>query len=106
MTPFLKWSGGKRWFVSNCAELLPTSYTRYIEPFLGSGAVFFHLKPKTAILSDSNSELIETYEAVKQDPDGVLTHLRRQHHKHNKKHYYLVRDSVIRTPTTRAARFS
>lgn len=39
--PFLKWLGGKRWFVHNHSDLLPRRFDRYIEPFLGGGAVFF-----------------------------------------------------------------
>ena len=47
--PFLKWAGGKRWFVSKHADLLDVKFNRYIEPFLGSGSVFFHLQPQNAI---------------------------------------------------------
>jgi DNA adenine methylase len=61
MKPFLKWPGGKRWLVANHANLLPTTFERYIEPFLGSGSVFFHLKPKRALLGDINSELVAAY---------------------------------------------
>lgn len=43
--PFLTWAGGKRWLVSNYPEIFPTEYNVYIEPFLGSGSVFFSLKP-------------------------------------------------------------
>ena len=49
--PFLKWAGGKRWFVQDCPELLPLSYGRYLEPFLGSAAVYFHMRPRAALLS-------------------------------------------------------
>lgn len=38
---FLKWAGGKRWFANHEGERLPSDYNRYIEPFLGGGAVFF-----------------------------------------------------------------
>jgi len=37
MTPFLKWPGGKRWFVRQFSGLLPKQFNRYLEPFLGSG---------------------------------------------------------------------
>src|ERR1700730_15137464 len=42
--PFLKWAGGKRWFVQRYGHLLPSNFERYVEPFLGSGAVFFSLR--------------------------------------------------------------
>lgn len=67
--PPLKWAGGKRWLVQSHATMFPKDYDRYIEPFLGSGAVFFHLQPKKAILSDVNSALIATYQATR-DPQS------------------------------------
>lgn len=103
--PFLKWAGGKRWLVFSNPDLLAIPFKRYIEPFLGSGAVFFHLKPRKSILADLNSELIETYQAIKDDWERVYQELRKHHHKHSKKHYYSTRDSKPRNPYTRAARF-
>jgi len=105
MLPFLKWPGGKRWFVTRHAALVPTTFGRYIEPFLGSGAVYFHLNPKRALLGDTNRELIDTYKVVKRDPDGVLYHLRRHQRDHCRDHYYHIRGAVMRTAATRAARF-
>lgn len=103
--PFLKWAGGKRWLVSSYSDLLTFPYKRYIEPFLGSGAVFFHLTPKKAILADSNKELIKTYQAIKDDWKGVKRELQKHHCNHSKKYYYAVRGSNPRTPHTKAARF-
>lgn len=59
--PFLKWPGGKRWFVKRNKEFFSKKYNTYIEPFLGSGAVFFSLQPQNAILADINIELINLY---------------------------------------------
>ncbi len=44
---------------------------RYVEPFLGGGAVFLHLRPRRALLSDHNSDLIDVYKGIKHDPLGV-----------------------------------
>ena len=105
MKPFLKWPGGKRWLVSKYARLLPKEFGTYIEPFLGSGSVFFHLSPAKALLGDTNRELIATYSGLRDDPmaveDALLTH----EMNHCKAYYYGVRDSRPRTSHMKAARF-
>jgi len=103
--PFLKWAGGKRWFVERLNHLLPKHYNEYIEPFLGSGAVFFHLLPPKSRLSDKNGELVETYEAIRKDWKGVLQALRKHQRLHSDEYYYSVRGQNLRKQTNRAARF-
>lgn len=103
--PFLKWAGGKRWIVDRKEFRLPSFNGRYIEPFLGGGAVFFHLKPKKAILSDVNGRLIETYEAIRTDWQNVWSELRRHQYYHCKEYYYQERAKNRRTLHTRAAQF-
>lgn len=105
IVPFLKWAGGKRWLTSTYFELLQQPFQRYIEPFLGSGAVFFHLAPKRALLSDSNHELIETYQVIRDDWRRVIKELRKHKRNHSKQYYYSVRSMRPRCPATRAARF-
>ncbi|MDX9987253.1 Dam family site-specific DNA-(adenine-N6)-methyltransferase [Thiothrix unzii] len=102
--PFLKWAGGKRWFVQNHDFYLPKEFNRYIEPFLGSGAVFFHLQPNNAILGDSNPDLIETYQAIKDNWKLVYRYLKKHHKSHSKEYYYMIRASRPLSPYTRAAR--
>ena len=89
--PFLKWAGGKRWLVNNYSNYFPKQFNRYIEPFLGSGAVYFHLRPEQALLSDLNSDLIETYSAIRDNWQDVDALLRGHHLKHSKDYYYKVR---------------
>lgn len=103
--PFLKWAGGKRWFASRYLDVIPAHFERYIEPFLGSGALFFALRPKLAILSDLNEDLIETFLAIKKNWRAVVLALRRYQRLHSKTFYYQVRSSVPRSAATRAARF-
>lgn len=105
VTPFLKWAGGKRWLVQNHADLFPKKFNRYIEPFLGSGAVFFYLEPEKAILSDANGRLIETYQAIKENYKLVEKHLREHQRKHSKEHYYSVRSKSFQSKFTRAGQF-
>jgi DNA adenine methylase len=74
--PFLKWAGGKASILPQLDEFFPQVIGRYFEPFLGGGAVFFHLKhhfPKMrAFLRDSNKELINAYRIVRDRPKGLM----------------------------------
>ena len=71
--PFLRWAGGKNWLVGLLAEIVDVdTYGSYYEPFLGGGSVFFELHPKGEVfLSDTNEDLISTYQAVKSSPNEV-----------------------------------
>lgn len=102
--PFLKWAGGKRWFVRQYDHLIPERFNRYIEPFLGSGAMFFHVRPERAVLGDSNRDLIDTYKGIKQYPGEVAKILRKHQRLHNDHYYYRMRDSASRSLAGAAAR--
>ena len=103
--PFLKWAGGKRWLVSEHRHLFPLRFRRYIEPFLGSGAAYFALQPRTALLADINNELIQVYQAVQKDWDKVQSLLRRHQSHHSHEYYYSMRRSNPPSPWGCAARF-
>lgn len=104
-SPFLKWAGGKRWLTSAYAELLPASYKRYYEVFLGGGAVFFSMRPQHATLSDLNAELIECYSVLRDEWENVVERLHYHHNNHSKDYYYEIRSSKPRLLANRAARF-
>lgn len=74
--PLLKWAGGKTQLLSDLKHKLPKAYGRYIEPFVGGGALFFSLRPGQAVIADSNPELINMYRAVAADVEAVIAHLR------------------------------
>jgi DNA adenine methylase len=103
--PFLKWAGGKRWLVEAYSWIFPKEFNRYIEPFIGSGAVFFSLCPAECLLADLNSDLIAAYLAVRDFPDQVYAKLRRHHHAHSFDYYYEIRDLKPRSEIGRAAKF-
>ncbi len=105
LIPPLKWAGGKRWFVANYGKLLPDEFDRYVEPFLGSGALFFGLNPARSILSDVNSELINLYEIIRDQPIELQEKLEWYQLRHSKEFYYKARGSRPRTNLNKAARF-
>jgi len=102
--PFLKWAGGKRWLIKQESNLFPESFNTYLEPFLGSAAVFFHLSPEKAILSDLNQELINTYNALRTDWQLVQRYLTTHHYKHCEEYYYQIRASKPTSLNGKAAR--
>jgi len=71
MIPFLKWAGGKRQLLETLRINIPSSYDVYYEPFLGAGALFLDIKPKTAVLGDINKQLINLWCYVR-DNLGIL----------------------------------
>jgi len=102
--PFLKWAGGKRWLTSAELPAIAAGLKgSYIEPFAGSAAMFFHLAPSKAILSDANERLIETYQAIKEDWQKVTAELSKHARSHSNDYYYQVRQQSLRTPHARAA---
>lgn len=102
--PFLKWAGGKRWLANSGQLPMPKSYNRYLEPFLGGGAIFFHLAPEAAILSDVNSELIQLYTTLRDKPAEIMAVMQRHHVLHSSEYYYMVRSLVPADEVERAAR--
>ncbi|MGN6297571.1 MAG: DNA adenine methylase [Ginsengibacter sp.] len=103
--PFLRWAGGKRWFLKHIEEIASfKTFNNYHEPFLGSGAVFFHLKPSnSSYLSDLNNELIETFIAVRDDVENIIKELKK--FKNTQEEYYKIRESKFQSDYKRAARF-
>jgi DNA adenine methylase len=89
--PFLKWAGGKGQLMAQLQPLLPAEpVRRYFEPFVGSAALFFALRPGTATLSDVNAELIDCYRAVQKHVEGVIEAL--SAHRYEERAYYRVRE--------------
>src|SRR5262245_24490711 len=100
--PLLKWAGGKRQLLPTLRGFYPIAFTRYIEPFLGSGAVFFDLHAagrldgRQAWLVDDNTDLIGCYSMLMSRTDEVIAALRRlatEHSARGTDFYYEVRDT-------------
>ncbi len=96
--PFVKWAGGKRGLLEQILPLFPKKFNDYYEPFVGGGAVFFELfskgilKNKKVILSDINSELVNTYNVIKNNPFELISKLEEYKEQHSKEFYYQIRE--------------
>jgi DNA adenine methylase len=94
-TPFLKWAGGKTQLLPVLERHLPKRFETYFEPFLGGGALFFHLIGKgrvtRAVISDLNKDLINCYVTVRDHLERLVIGLKDlQTHARNKDFYYNV----------------
>ena len=98
--PFVKWAGGKRQLLPILSQHIPKNFGTYFEPFLGGGAVLFHLISQNSQLkcsvSDLNSTLILSYVTIRDKVDEVITSLEEHsenYFKNSEEYYYQVRDS-------------
>ena len=104
--PFVKWLGGKGQLLPELNKMIPIHFNTYFEPFLGGGALFFYMMSRgmrfDACLSDTNAELITSYNAIKANPKGVIEVLQKYERKykgyqpHSKKqqeYYFQLRDA-------------
>lgn len=75
--PFIKWAGSKRQLIPTLLEYVPNQFNKYMEPFAGSGQLFFSLTAslKKSVLSDTNIHLIQTYQALQKNPTKVAKYL-------------------------------
>lgn len=73
--PFLKWVGGKSQLLEELKKYVPRVFNRYIEPFVGGGALLFDLAPKRAIINDANEELMNTYAVLRDYVDDLIDEL-------------------------------
>lgn len=87
--PFLKWAGGKRYLEFEIKNRIP-KFSQYHEPFIGGGAILFSLQPKKAIINDINKDIINVYNVIKNDVDGLIKNLSKQ--KNESTHFYKVRE--------------
>lgn len=94
--PFLKWAGGKRQLLPQFEACFPAGFKRYIEPFVGGGAVFFYLwntgkLPREVFLFDNNEELINVYRMVRDKVDDLIRLLAAHQERHDRDYYYRIR---------------
>jgi len=102
LQPVFKWPGGKRALIPSIEPFICRTYRRLVEPFCGGAALFFHLRPKGALLADRNDELINAYVQLRDNPEELIDRLKQM--RNTESAYYEVRDRRPRTHVTRAAR--
>lgn len=105
LKPIIKWAGGKSRLINKLLPYFPAEFNNYHEPFLGSGAVFFSLfneitsRKAKAYVSDLNDELINLYEVIRDDVEGIIEVSKE--HIYDKDYYYYIRsldpDKLSRT---------
>lgn len=104
--PILKWAGGKSQLLPKLQSLLPSRdrIRRYFEPFVGGAAMFFYLQPEDSCLTDTNEELINVYQVVRDHLGELIDTLRGYENK--SAYFYKVRsqDLAKLSPVERAAR--
>ncbi|MCP4552796.1 MAG: Dam family site-specific DNA-(adenine-N6)-methyltransferase [Bacteroidetes bacterium] len=102
MKPLVKYRGGKSKEIPHIEKHIPDFNGRYIEPFFGGGALFFHLEPKKAIINDINSKLMDFYKGVKSDFETLKKELSEieKAYKVNRKKF---EELKAKTPTERVA---
>jgi DNA adenine methylase len=106
--PFLRWAGGKSWLTKNISKFIPFKINNYHEPFLGSAAIFIHLKNNNLIsghsyLSDTNHDLIIAYKVIQSNVTELISKLKK--FENTSENYYKIRDSKPISDISKAARF-
>jgi len=108
---FVKWAGGKKQLLEQFETLFPKKIKRYLEPFVGGGAVLFYIlknyKPQEIFIFDINEELMNTYEVIRDDVENLILELKKLKDKHNKETFYKIReeDPKLISKLSAASRF-
>ena len=105
LKPIVKWSGGKKDEIKQFISHVPKDINTYLEPFIGGGALYFHLKPNKSAISDVHKELIDLYKSIKDgDKDKIWQFM--NEHPNDEETYYKVRDKMkVETSLDNAKRF-
>lgn len=92
--PFVKWAGGKRQIIDKLKEFVPDEFGTYYEPFVGGGALLFELSPRSAVVNDSNKELMNVYECIRDSKkfEAMCKELNKHEANHTEEYYYEVRN--------------
>ena len=113
MKPFLKWVGGKGRVIAQLEQFFPDSYNNYFEPFVGGGAVYFHVNQDKATINDINKSLIGAYVNVRDNLGSLLKKLKTLENKYyaldsesRKAMFYQIRDEYNSTKNSQSIKRS
>lgn len=104
--PFVRWAGGKTWLIPHIPNIVGNlQIEHYHEPFLGGGAIYFSLDhAKKSYLSDANSQLINVYIQVRDNPQELIDFF--MQFPNTEADYYRIRSEITEENTVEnAARF-
>jgi DNA adenine methylase len=93
LAPLIKWSGGKSDEIKTFYKHIPSSYNKYIEPFIGGGSLFFYLNPNNAIITDVHTELIDLYQSIKEGKSEEIYKFM-ELNQNTEENYYKIRDTM------------
>ena len=72
---FIKWAGGKEKELPIILKNLPSNFTRYVEPFVGGGAVYLNINCPASVINDKSDELMLLYKMIKNHNQGFIDSL-------------------------------
>lgn len=90
VSPVVKWVGGKRQLLQDILKHIPDKYSTYYEPFVGGGAVLFHLQPRKMVINDINEELMNVYNVICNNVEELIEDLKK--HKNEADYFYKIRE--------------
>jgi len=109
--PFVKWAGGKRQLLPILSQYIPQNFDTYFEPFLGGGAVLFHLISQNphlkSFVSDLNSTLILSYVTIRDRVNELIISLgihSENYFKNSEEYYYHIRESNPKSQIDKVSR--
>lgn len=105
MRPFLRWAGSKKWLIQKNYRITLERGSKYVEPFLGSGSMFFSVLPGNSILTDSNPHLINCFKAMRDETAELFSVYQNLIASHSDHQYYTIRDRLQVSGTSAAADF-
>ena len=104
LSPIVKWSGGKKDEIKKFINFIPKTFDTYLEPFIGGGAVYFHINPQNAVINDVHTELVDFYQSIKDGFSNEIYNFMKDH-PNEEETYYKVRSYKPSNRLENAQRF-